>query len=217
MANVFVIRAIKKNDIKSVVDLHIQYISSNLIDCKYSRNLFMLFYNSFVDNNDNISFVAELNGAIVGYICVVKSLNELYLMTLSNNFIKVVINLMSLIILHAKIIYIEFINKGKILLRRRYSDLHLERQAHHFPLRETQLHELRPIVVRHEYHGTELASALIERAESALKKRNAGRYFLRVYRDNLRAINFYRKAGFIDVGSEGSNTLVMEKALDSDF
>jgi ribosomal protein S18 acetylase RimI-like enzyme len=54
---------------------------------------------------------------------------------------------------------------------------------------------------------------LIERAEEDLLNKGESKYFLRVNRMNLRAINFYTKVGLKIVGTEGPDTLRMEKAL----
>jgi ribosomal protein S18 acetylase RimI-like enzyme len=213
MTNNYLIRRTQEKDLISLVNLHFQYLPTNFRDCKYSRNLIALFYKSFLRSDINMSFVAELNGLIVGYICIVRSLKELYLTMLKKHYLIVFINLSGLIIYQKDTLNKEIINIGKSLFRKPNNDLLAKNSLHHILIMESQPYELRPIVVRHDYHGTGLASALIARAEAALKERKVRRYFLRVSKDNLRAINFYRKTEFIDVGSEGSETLVMEKIL----
>jgi len=104
-------------------------------------------------------------------------------------------------------------NRVKIFFRKKGGFPQNNSREQCIPFNRTRLYELRPIVLRDDYQGSGLAEALIAKVEVALKEKHEEKYFLRVYKDNFRAINFYQKTGFIEVCSEGSNTLIMEKAL----
>jgi GNAT superfamily N-acetyltransferase len=61
--------------------------------------------------------------------------------------------------------------------------------------------ELHRFYVDHRAHGTGLAATLIEAARSAAIELGGRHLWLGVWERNPRAIAFYRKSGFIDVGS----------------
>jgi len=88
-----ILRSLQKEDLLDVVKLHIKYLDTNLIDCKQSRNLLKLFYKSFIGSKQNISIVVDIDSTIVGYICVVKSLKELYLKMVMGNYLNFSLNL----------------------------------------------------------------------------------------------------------------------------
>ncbi len=62
--------------------------------------------------------------------------------------------------------------------------------------------ELERFYVAHEWHGRGIAQQLMARATEAASQSNAATLWLAVWERNPRAIAFYRKSGFVDVGSK---------------
>jgi GNAT superfamily N-acetyltransferase len=75
------------------------------------------------------------------------------------------------------------------------------------------MYELKAIIVIKNYQGQNIAMKLLDHSEDILRAKGEKKYFLGVLQDNLRAINFYKKAGFLVMGSERNNALIMEKIL----
>jgi GNAT superfamily N-acetyltransferase len=208
-----IIRPIQKIDLKYVAELHVKYLPSTFIDCKYTRNLLEFFYESFIKSNINMSFVAVSNGLIIGYICIVKSLRELYIKMIRRYYCNIIIYLGGLLLYQRGLVLGDLLNRGKALIIRKKGYQQPNSRIHFTHATRGYSCELRPIVIRQEYRGSGLASALIASAEAALKERREDGYFLKVYKNNFRAINFYRKEGFIELDSEETGILVMEKSL----
>jgi len=61
--------------------------------------------------------------------------------------------------------------------------------------------ELKRIYLLSRFHGAGLGQALMDAAVAEAQARGAQRLLLGVYRQNRRAIAFYRKSGFVDVGT----------------
>jgi diamine N-acetyltransferase len=61
--------------------------------------------------------------------------------------------------------------------------------------------ELWRFYVARGWHGQGLAQALMQRVHQEARQRGAHTLWLGVWERNARAIAFYRKAGFVDVGS----------------
>lgn len=61
--------------------------------------------------------------------------------------------------------------------------------------------ELKRIYLLSRYHGTGLGGALMEAAVKEAGSRGASRLLLGVYAHNARAIAFYRKQGFVPIGT----------------
>lgn len=61
--------------------------------------------------------------------------------------------------------------------------------------------ELKRIYALHRFHGVGLGLRLMEAAMAAARARGAGRLLLGAYGENHRAIAFYRKHGFAQVGT----------------
>jgi len=66
------------------------------------------------------------------------------------------------------------------------------------------------MVVRKDKQGTSVAVRLISCGEKSLMNRGEKKYFLRVRKDNSRAVAFYNKMGFTTVSNE-NNRIVMVK------
>ncbi len=69
-------------------------------------------------------------------------------------------------------------------------------------VRATPAIELERFYVASEWHGRGLAQRLMQRATDAASCANAAALWLGVWERNARGIAFYRKAGFVDVGSK---------------
>lgn len=67
----------------------------------------------------------------------------------------------------------------------------------------TSTMELQRFYIAHVWHGLGLAQRLMHRALAASLERDAATVWLGVWERNARAIAFYRKVGFVDVGSQG--------------
>lgn len=61
--------------------------------------------------------------------------------------------------------------------------------------------ELKRIYLLSRFHGTGLGKVLMDAAIAEARARGAARLLLGVYRQNSRAIAFYRRSGFVDVGT----------------
>ncbi|MES2359239.1 MAG: GNAT family N-acetyltransferase [Gemmatimonadota bacterium] len=66
---------------------------------------------------------------------------------------------------------------------------------------ERSVIELERFYVAHEWHGRGIAQQLMARATEAADRSGAATLWLAVWERNPRAIAFYRKSGFVDVGS----------------
>ncbi|MEI8054065.1 MAG: GNAT family N-acetyltransferase [Bacteroidota bacterium] len=65
-------------------------------------------------------------------------------------------------------------------------------------LKENNAIEIERIYVLIEFHGKKVGQLLYEKALDIAKQKNAGYLWLGVWEKNLRAINFYKKNGFIE-------------------
>lgn len=61
--------------------------------------------------------------------------------------------------------------------------------------------EVARFYVDRPWHGTGVAGALMEACDAEARRRNAGLLWLGVWEHNPRAIRFYAKSGFVDVGA----------------
>jgi len=66
------------------------------------------------------------------------------------------------------------------------------------------------MVVRKDKQGTSVADRLISCGENSLMDRGEKKYFLRVRKDNARAIAFYNKVGFTTVREEGIRIVMVK-------
>ena len=62
--------------------------------------------------------------------------------------------------------------------------------------------EVRRFYVRHEFHGSGIAQALMDACADEARRRRTYTIWLGVWDQNPRAIRFYTKCGFQDVGSQ---------------
>jgi GNAT superfamily N-acetyltransferase len=204
------IRPIRKEYLASVADLHLNYLPSKFSKTKLSCKILQYIYHSFVHSKHDIALVSDIDGQIIGYVCLVTSLKRLYIAALKNNHVYLLFNVIALMVLQSQIITRDICPKIRSL-----SNFRNDNSCHGQTvlMNVDNMKELRPIVVRADYQESLVAKALLHHAEEWLKLSGEHKYFLRLYRSNVRAINFYRKAGFKVAGTEGADTLIMEKTL----
>ena len=65
-------------------------------------------------------------------------------------------------------------------------------------LKDEKAVEIERIYVLKEYHGKKVGQILYEKAIEIAKQKNAGYVWLGVWEENPRAINFYKKNGFVE-------------------
>lgn len=82
--------------------------------------------------------------------------------------------------------------------------------------------EIERIYVLKEYHGQKVGQILYDKAIEIAKKKNAEFVWLGVWEENLRAINFYKKNGFIEfdkhifkLGDDEQTDIMMKLNLQS--
>lgn len=85
---------------------------------------------------------------------------------------------------------------------------------------ETSL-EIERIYVKQSHHGKKVGQLLYDKALETAQHLNKSYLWLGVWEENLRALNFYRKNGFIEfdkhifrLGDEEQTDLMMKKVLD---
>jgi ribosomal protein S18 acetylase RimI-like enzyme len=87
-------------------------------------------------------------------------------------------------------------------------------------LKEAQGLEIERIYVLQQYHGMKVGQVLYEKAIEVSRAMNLEYVWLGVWEENPRAINFYRKNGFVafdkhvfKLGEEEQTDIMMKKAL----
>lgn len=85
---------------------------------------------------------------------------------------------------------------------------------------ETSL-EIERIYVKSSHHGKKVGQILYEKALEIAQKENKKYIWLGVWEENMRAVNFYKKNGFVEfnkhifrLGKEEQTDLMMKKILD---
>lgn len=91
---------------------------------------------------------------------------------------------------------------------------------------QTELHdevslEIERIYVKSKYHGKKVGQILYEKALEIALQQNKKYLWLGVWEENLRAVNFYKKNGFVEfaqhifkLGNDEQTDLMMRKLLD---
>ncbi|MDQ0594192.1 ribosomal protein S18 acetylase RimI-like enzyme [Chryseobacterium ginsenosidimutans] len=91
---------------------------------------------------------------------------------------------------------------------------------------QTELHdetslEIERIYVKKSHHGKKVGQLLYEQALETAQQQNKAYLWLGVWEENLRAVNFYRKNGFVEfdkhifrLGDEEQTDLMMKKILE---
>jgi ribosomal protein S18 acetylase RimI-like enzyme len=87
-------------------------------------------------------------------------------------------------------------------------------------LKEDNALEIERIYVLQEFHGKKVGQLLYEKAIQIAGQKNADYIWLGVWEENIRAINFYKKNGFIEfdkhifeLGDDKQTDIMMKKKL----
>lgn len=195
----------KWQHIESVVNLHTEYLPSNYPKNELFKKLLFLYYQTCRDDRHNKLVSAEIDGKMVGYVCLINSLNKLYLKMIGYNILFMVPILVNFIYYQKKYFLRKILNK--IFIKNNKYD-NKKNQCKDL----NNIYELRPIIVIKDYQGTTVAQKLLSKAEEFLVNKGEKYYFLRVYQNNVRALKFYNRNGFDIIRAEGEQ-LVLVKTL----
>lgn len=209
------ISPIRREDLPGVRELHFAYLPTNLPRCAAAHYLMEYYYESFLITDHNLALTAKNGGEVVGYICLVGSARELYGKLLRNHPGAVIMASLEICSRYPVAFLKDMLKRLRSLLtggRKTATRLLAGEGSGCFTPGE-RWYELRPIVVMDDYRGKSLALDLVRQAEEVLQARGEKQYFLRVYRNNRRAIGFYQKAGLKVGRTEREQTLLMVKHL----
>jgi ribosomal protein S18 acetylase RimI-like enzyme len=202
------IRNLEAGDLPAIAKLHLDHMPLTFPSCRPYFNLMKLMYSSFLFNKEGICHVATIDNTIVGYVCFCKHSKIIYTTAFKRYPVGFCFNVMMLLLR-----FPAFSLKG---VPRVLRTLRLSRSSNQPKKSDADLwedfYELRPIVVRKDKQGTSVAEGLISCGERSLQNRGEKKYFLRVKKDNARAIAFYEKVGFTIVGDEDIR-IVMAKDM----
>lgn len=200
------IRILEAEDLPIIAKLHIDHMPLTFPPCRYYLNLMKLIYSSFLANKESICYVATIDNTTVGYVCFHKCPKKIYTTTLKNYPVAFCCNVLMLL-LRFPVFFMNGLHRVKKTLR--LSTSHNQTTISDFDSWE-ESYELRPMVVRKDKQGTPVAEELISRGENILVKRGEKRYYLRVRKDNARAIAFYNKMGFIKLRDENIRIVMIK-------
>jgi GNAT superfamily N-acetyltransferase len=200
------IRNLELEDLPVIAKLHIDHMPLTFPPCRPYFNLMKLVYSSFLVNEEGMCYVATMDDTIVGYVCFHKCSKKIYTSAFRNYPVRFCWNVMVLLLR-----FPAFFVKG---VPRVLRTLRLSRSSEQPKTMDSILwkedYELRPMVVRRDKQGTSVADRLIACGENSLMDRGEKKYFLRVRKDNARAIAFYNKVGFSTVGEEGIRIVMVK-------
>jgi GNAT superfamily N-acetyltransferase len=200
------IRNLELEDLPVIAKLHIDHMPLTFPPCRPYFNLMKLVYSSFLVNEEGMCYVATMDDTIVGYVCFHKCSKKIYTSAFRNYPVRFCWNVMVLLLR-----FPAFFVKG---VPRVLRTLRLSRSSEQPKTMDSNLwkedYELRPMVVRRDKQGTSVADRLIACGENSLMDRGEKKYFLRVRKDNARAIAFYNKVGFSTVGEEGIRIVMVK-------
>ena len=200
------IRNLELEDLPVIAKLHIDHMPLTFPPCRPYFNLMKLVYSSFLVNEEGMCYVATMGDTIVGYVCFHKCSKKIYTSAFRNYPVRFCWNVMVLLLR-----FPAFFVKG---VPRVLRTLRLSRSSEQPKTMDSNLwkedYELRPMVVRRDKQGTSVADRLIACGENSLMDRGEKKYFLRVRKDNARAIAFYNKVGFSTVGEEGIRIVMVK-------
>jgi len=203
-----IIRDLEAEDLTVIAKLHIDHMPLTFPPCRPYFNLMKLIYSSFLYNKESICYVATIDNTTVGYVCFQKFSKKIYTTACKNYPVSFCCNVLILLIRFP----VFFLNG----LPRVHRTLKLSRSNNQSTASDSDSweknYELRPIVVRKDRQGTPVAERLISRGENTLVNKGEKKYFLRVKKDNTRAIAFYNKMGFTKLRDEDVR-IVMVKNL----
>jgi ribosomal protein S18 acetylase RimI-like enzyme len=203
------IRKIGTKDPPVIAKLHIDHMPLTFPPSRYYFNLLKLNYSYFLDNNKAICHLATIENNIVGYVCVLRYAEKNYLNAFRKFPVQFCGNAVMLLLRFPTYFFKRASRVLRILLSLRVGK---QTATPDFGFLERH-YELRPIVVKKDLQGTTVAERLISCAESVLVKKSQKKYFLRVKKDNPRAIAFYHKMGFTTIGDEGIRIVMMKDIM----
>jgi ribosomal protein S18 acetylase RimI-like enzyme len=202
------VRNLELQDLSAIAKLHMEYLPLTFPPCRYYLNLVKLIYSYYLFCKETICWVATIDSNIVGYVCLLKYSNKLYISAFKYCPAPFCYN--------AIMLFIRFPNYFLKGLPRVLRTLSLSKPSKPSAATVSDLrkehYELRPIVVRDDKQGSSIAVRLISCGENSLSNKGEKKYFLQVRKDNPRAIAFYRKMGFRTV-SYADIRIVMVKDI----
>lgn len=200
------IRNIEAKDIPVIAKLHLDHMPLSFPPCRPYFNIMKLIYSSFLVNKEGICHVAVLDSTIVGYVCFLKYLKKTYTTAFKSHPVVFCCNVF-ILLLRFPFFFLEG-------LLRVIGTFGSPRSGNKPTTSEFDSwedgYELRPIVVRNDQQGTSIADQLVSCGEKSLRDRGEKRYFLRVKKDNARAIAFYKKMGFTTAADEGVRIIMVK-------
>ena len=200
------IRNLELKDLPVIAKLHMDHMPLTFPKCRYYFNLLKIIYSSFLFNKDCICHVATIDSNTVGYVCLHRCSRKIYISAFRKFPVAFCCNAMMLLLRSPA----HFL-KGMPRVLGTLSLLKSGKQAKTSDCDLWNEHyELRPIVVRKDKQGSSVADRLITCGENSLVNREEKKYFLRVRKDNHRAIAFYIKMGFTTVGDEDIRILMVK-------
>jgi hypothetical protein len=202
------LRNLEPEDLPEIAKLHLDHMPLTFPSCRPYFNLMKLVYSSFLFHEEGFCGVATMDSDVIGFVCFHKRPKEIYASAFRKNPVGFCWNIAQLLLR-----FPAFFLKG---VPRVLRALHLSRSGKpstaSVPDFWKDLYELRPMVVRKDKQGTPAAGQLISWGEKVLMNRGEDQYFLRVRKDNPRAIAFYNKMGLTTVADEDIR-IVMVKDL----
>lgn len=203
------IRNLEPEDLPVIAKLHIDHMPLTFPPCRPYFNLMKMVYSSYLFDKEGICGVATMDNNVVGYICFHKRSKEIYTTAFKKYPVGFCCNV-ALLLLRFPASFLKGVPRVLRTLR-------LSRSGEHPSASDSEvwkeIYELRPMVARKDKQGTPVASRLVSWGEQTLIKRGERRYFLRVRKDNPRAIAFYNKVGFVKAADEDVR-IVMVKNLE---
>ncbi len=197
-------------DLAAVAELHLRYLSSRHPADRRTKALLTRYYEVCRDDRDTALITADHRGELVGYLCLISSLPDLYRQLLRKHWHEAIGFALRRLGHHPREMMQEFLQKIMPAIRENILPRH--RGKNPLPAATPGTFELRPIVVVPRYQGTGAAPLLLKRGEDYLRSRNLTSYFLRVEAQNQRAFHFYVKSGF-QVACRDGNVFLLTKSL----
>lgn len=192
------IRNATQNDISEICNFHKRifsdyYLSHLGYDVLYS------YYNHFIMNPGSITYIAINDNKVIGIALTVKDFE----------------NTISKFYKSAKSLIIKGLIKGlfrldKVILKNTFSRISKALFLKEDPVTNPKGYTLLSLAVDSSFQGKNISQKLIENTEQDLSMLNQSNYYLSVLPGNLRAINFYKKIGFVVTRTTKNKTL-MEK------
>ncbi|PWH12785.1 MAG: hypothetical protein DDG60_11725 [Anaerolineae bacterium] len=185
------IQPLDYDDCKLAANAHITYLNSSLKG-QTGIQILEYHYKSMITQKGAAGYVAKMNGQFAGYICGVWE-PTLFRRQLLFHAPALMFYVAKYILENPHIVIQVFrrlIEVHELIFRRKKPNRSSFTAVNHS-------YELRPIVVLPEFRGTGIAEALVERLIQDAKERGFNQIFLLTEHDNLPAIRFYTRFGFL--------------------